>query len=259
MTTAPIPYTARRRLVLAACALALAAPLHHAAAWNWSGGEQVRGSGHVTRQSRDIGHFTGLALSVPGNVELRIGNTESVTIETDDNLQGLIETVVEDGALKIRPARRNLNLQPRMLKVVVQARGIDHLALSGSGSVDADPLRAPKLIFELGGSGSISVKGVESESLVVAVGGSGDLKAGGGNARQVSVSIGGSGNVELGQVKANSASVQMAGSGEATVWATNTLSMSIAGSGDVKYYGDPALSKSVVGSGNARRLGAAPR
>lgn len=251
-----------RLALAAACALAFAAPAQQALASSfisWGGGEQVQGSGNVTRQARQVEHFTGLAVAVPANIELRIGNTEGVTIETDDNLQALIETVVENGTLKIQPAKRNLDIRTRNLKIVVQARSIERLALVGSGSVDADPLRAATLKFDLGGSGSINVKKVEAESVAVTIGGSGDLKVGGGNARQVSVTIGGSGNVGLGRVKADSASVKVGGSGEATVWATSTLSMTIAGSGDVNYYGDPTLSKSVVGSGGARRLGAAPR
>jgi hypothetical protein len=250
------------RLTLAcACALAFAAPLQPAQAlsFSWGGGEQIEGSGHVTKQARELGHFSGIELAVPGNVELRIGNNEGVTIETDDNIQQMIETVVEDGTLKIRPAKRNLNIHTRTLKVVVQARAIERVAVAGSGSLETDALSGKELKFNLAGSGSINVKGLESEALAVKISGSGDLKVGGGSARKVSVSIGGSGNVGLGQVKAESASIKVAGSGEATVWATNALSMSIAGSGDVNYYGDPTVSKSVAGSGGARRLGTAPR
>lgn len=249
----------RRSLVLAACALAAAAPLRQARAWSFGSGEQVQGSGHVTRQVRPVGHFTGLALALPGTVELRMGNSEGVTVETDDNLQALVETEVENGTLKIRPSKRNLNLRTHTLKIVVQAREIERVTLAGSGSVNADALRAPRLQLDIGGSGSIDVKRIDAGTVAVAVGGSGDLKAGGGAARQLSVTIAGSGNADLGQVKADNASVKVAGSGEATVWATGALSMSIAGSGDVSYYGDPTLSKSVMGSGEVRRLGAAPR
>ncbi|MFL6672983.1 MAG: head GIN domain-containing protein [Massilia sp.] len=247
------------QLALGVCALAFVAPAQQALAAPGWGGERVQGSGNVTRQVRQVEHFSGLALAVPGNLELRIGNSEGVTIETDDNLQPLIETVVDGGMLKIQPARRNLNIHTRNLKIVVQARSIDRIALAGSGSVEADALRAPKLKFDLGGSGSIKVKSVETDSVAATIGGSGDLNVGGGSARQVSLTIGGSGNVDLGRVKADSASVKVAGSGEATVWAASALSMTIAGSGDVNYYGDPAISKSVLGSGGARRLGAAPR
>ena len=241
-----------------AAALACAAAPSMAGDWTW-GGEQVQGNGSIKRQARQVSHFTGLALEVPGKLELRMGDSEGVSIETDDNVLPLIETVVENGTLKIRPSKRNLNLKTRNLKIVVNARRIERLALGGSGSIDADALRAPRLNIDLGGSGDIQVRGLESDTVAVNLGGSGDFKAGEGKARKLSVSIGGSGTVDMGRVQSDSASVSVAGSGEATVWARSELSMTIAGSGDVNYYGDPRLSKSIVGSGDARRIAAAPR
>jgi hypothetical protein len=257
MNKTSLPATFLRGVVLAA-ALACAAAPSMADSWSW-GGERVEGNGSIKRQARQVSHFTGLAFEMPGKLELRLGNTEGITIETDDNLLPLVETVVENGTLKIRPSKRNLNLRTKNLKVVVTARQIERLALGGSGSIEADALRAPRLSIDLGGSGDIRVRSVESDSLAVALGGSGDFKADGGTARKLSVSIGGSGTVEMGRVQSDSVSVSVAGSGEATVWARNELSMTIAGSGDVNYYGDPRISKSVVGSGDARRIAAAPR
>ena len=257
MNKTSLSTTVLRGIVLAA-ALACAAAPSMATNWSW-GGEQVQGNGNIKRQARQVSHFTGLALEVPGRLELRMGDSEGVTIETDDNVLPLIETVVENGTLKIRPTKRNLNLRTKNLKIVVNARQIERLALGGSGSVDADALRAPRLDIDLGGSGEINVRNLDSESVAVSLGGSGDFKAGAGQARKLSVSIGGSGTVDMGRVQSDSASISVAGSGEATVWARHELSMTIAGSGDVNYYGDPRISKSVVGSGDARRIAAAPR
>lgn len=250
---------ARRSLLAACIAGSLAVTAHTVAApWSW-GGEQVQGSGRIVKQVRQVSNFHGLSLSVPAQVELRIGNTEGLTIEADDNLLPLLETVVDNGTLEIRPARRNLNFRSKSIRVVVQARSIERLALGGSGSIDADALRTGRLKVDIGGSGSVNLKGVESEVLAVSVGGSGDLKAGAGKVGALTVSIGGSGDVDLGRVQANNAKVSIAGSGEAAVWVREELAVSIAGSGDVDYYGDPRVSKSSVGSGSVRRLGAAPQ
>lgn len=250
-----------RHIVLALSALAFAVPAVQVAAspLDWIGGEKVRGNGTIKKQTRELAHFTGVSVGLPANVELRIGNSENITIETDDNLLPLIETVIESGTLKIRPIKKNMNLQTRTMRIVVQAKDVDRIALGGSGSIQSDALRGGKLQFDLGGSGSIDVKGIEGDSVAVTVGGSGNLKTGGGSVKTLSVSIGGSGDVDLGRVKAIDASVSVAGSGEATVWARDALSVTIAGSGDVNYYGDPKVSKSVVGSGGARRIGGAPQ
>jgi hypothetical protein len=250
-----------RQVVIAAAVVACAVPLTFAVAgpMDWLAGAKVQGSGKVQKQTRALAHFTGVNLNVPGDMELRLGTTESITIETDDNLLPLIESVIEDGVLKIRPVKRNTNLHTRNMKIVVMAKNIDRLALSGSGSIDADPLKAGKLQFDIGGSGSINVKGIDAEAVAISLGGSGDMKSGAGRAGSLSVSIGGSGDVDVGKVQATDASVSVAGSGEAIVWANAGLSVTIAGSGDVNYYGDPKVSKSVLGSGDVTRMGAAPR
>ncbi|WP_426211363.1 head GIN domain-containing protein [Massilia sp. TWP1-3-3] len=250
-----------RQLALAAAVVACAVPLTMAMAgpMDWIGGVKVQGSGKVVKQTRALAHFTGVNLNVPGDMELRLGNTESITIETDDNLLPLIESVIADGVLRIRPVKRNTNLHARTLHIVVYAKNIDRLALSGSGSIDSDALKGNKLQFDIGGSGSINVKGMEAEAVAISVGGSGDLKSGAGKANTLSVSIGGSGDVDVGKVQVGDASVSVAGSGEATVWANRGLSVTIAGSGDVNYYGDPKVSTSVVGSGDITRMGSSPR
>lgn len=253
--------TPLRKTVLAVALIACAVPFTQvtAAGNGWFGGEKVQGSGAIKKQTRNLAAFNGVALSVPGDMELRLGSSDSITIESDDNILPLIETVVENGTLKIQPNKRNLNLHTRHMKIVLTARNIDHISVGGSGSVQSDALKAGKLKFNIGGSGSINIQGVEADDLSVSVGGSGDFKSNGGRARNLSVSIGGSGDVDLGRVQASDASVSVAGSGEAVVWVTNNLSTTIAGSGDVNYYGDPKVSRSVVGSGSTERLGASPR
>ena len=250
-----------RHITFAIAVLAGAVTATHAMAspLDWVAGERVQGNGTIKKQARTIGHFTALSLSLPGDVELRIGNTEGITIETDDNLLPLIETVIEDGMLQVRPIKRNLNMQTRHMKITLNAKTIERLAVGGSGSITSDRLRGDKLTFHIGGSGSINVKGIDGQAVAVSLGGSGDFTSGPGTIGTLSVNIGGSGDVDAGQLKSGEASVSVAGSGAATVWASDRLSVSIAGSGDVNYYGDPQVSRSVVGSGGTKKLGSAPR
>jgi hypothetical protein len=253
---------ASRRL-LAACALtaavaAFSAPPALAFEWSFGKGEQVKGNGKIKREARQVAHFNGLSMALPGEVEVRTGNSEGLSIETDDNLLPLIETVVEDGTLKIRN-KKKVNINTRNLKIVVQTRGVDRLALGGSGSIDADRVAGSRVQFDVGGSGSVKVGKAEGETISINLGGSGDLKVIEGAARSLSATIGGSGTIDMARVRLDKASVNLAGSGEATLWVNKSLDMTVAGSGDVNYYGDPQVSKTVVGSGSARRLGPAPR
>jgi hypothetical protein len=227
--------------------------------WLWGGGETVKGSGTVKKQDRTLGHFTGIALALPAQVEVRIGSTEGVSIETDDNLLPLVATKVEGGTLQIRPERDRLELRPTTLKVIVQAKNIEQLAVGGSGTIRSDAIRSPRLQLSVGGSGAIEVAGAESDRVSAEMGGTGSVKVGGGATRRFEVAIGGSGGVQAGQLRADEVEVSIGGSGDVTVWAREKLSVAIAGSGDVAYWGDPKVKMQVVGSGGTKRLGAAPK
>lgn len=244
-------------IAFAAACVAVALPASQAVAGNgWFSSERVQGNGSVKKQVREVSKFNGVSFGLPGSMEVRLGQTEGVTVEADDNLLPMIETVVENGTLKVRPIKKHLSLDSRQIKIVVTAKEVDTLSQGGSGTIESDALKGQKLTFAIGGSGTINVKGIEAERVSVAIGGSGNFKVGSGWANKVSISIGGSGDVQLGDVKAGDVSVSVAGSGQSTVWAKDSLSYTIAGSGDINYYGDPRISKTVIGSGGANRLGA---
>jgi hypothetical protein len=259
--TAHFPNRRLRRLMLAAATfslgLAVATLPMDASALEWFSGSKIVGSGKLQTQHRDPGHFDAIALGMSGNVEVRLGDTDSVTVATDDNILPEIETVVENGTLRIRPLKKDARLAPTSLHFIVQAKQIEKLSLGGSGSITAAELRAPKLRFDIGGSGSIEVGRLKSDLVGVSLAGSGVFKAGGATA-ELNVSLAGSGRVQAGQLAANQAKVNIGGSGQAVIWAKQDLRVSVSGSGDVDYYGDPELSKSVSGSGKVRRLAAQP-
>jgi hypothetical protein len=263
-TTGPAVSSSRRQAIAVtlAAAMAFTASSTPASPLSWligGKGKRVTGSGHVQQQTRQPGPFDGVALGLAGTAELRIGDSESITVETDDNLLPLIETVVENGMLKIRSRDEGTRLAPTRLRFVIQAKHITRLAVGGSGSIVAGTLAGDAARFDVGGAGSISVNKLQLEHATVAIGGSGHFNAGG-RAGELKISIGGSGQADTGALDADSVSVSIGGSGQATVSARQALAASIGGSGNVEYYGDPGqLSKSVAGSGSITRIGPAPK
>ena len=251
MNTTP-PRALRTLIIAAALLVPLAAA--QAAPFGWLGGDNLTGSGHVARETRQPGRFHGVSLAVSGSVEVRTGGDETVTIEADDNLLPLIETVVEDGVLQIRPVKKNAQLDPRRLKVTVQARAIDSLGVAGSGAVRADRLRGDKVVLELAGSGLIDAGTIEAKSVSIEVAGSGNVRAAGA-VDSLDVSLAGSGKADVGRLAAREVAANVSGSGVATVTARQSLAAAITGSGNIAYYGDPQLSRAITGSGTVRRLG----
>lgn len=201
--------------------------------------ERVTGSGTAATQSRDVSQVRSVGLAVPGTLDIVQGEREALSITGDDNVLPLVETVVEQGALRIRfREARSLSVTPRVpLRFTLQVRTLEGIAIAGSGDVRAERLEVPKLRVSVSGSGNTLL---------------------GGKVQSLDVDVAGSGNVKASKLEASRATISIAGSGDARLWVREGLSASIAGSGNVDYYGDAKLTTSIVGSGRVRRLAASP-
>ena len=235
-----------------AFALALVARPAQGADWG-----AVKGSGTITKVARSVSAFNTLALELPAKLEIVQGDTEGLTIETDDNIAPLIETLVEHGELKLRFKQRHTSINVRSLRITVQARNLQGLSISGSGEIRAAALKADSLRCAIAGSGSMQLGMLDVDKLALSIGGSGDFDAAG-RAAAIDASIAGSGSLRAPRLAASRIKLSIAGSGDARVWAKETLAVNIAGAGDVAYYGDAQVSQSVLGSGSIKRLGSAP-
>lgn len=222
------------------------------------GGKTIKGSGVMKTESRNVSGFTGVALSVPAKVEVVQGASEGISLEGDDNILPLIETVVENGALKIRFTEKNMSVNSKALKATVNVKSLDGLSVAGSGDIHAANVKTSNLKSSIAGSGDIHVANLDADTLKISISGSGNFSAAG-KAKSVETNVAGSGDVKLGKLETASARASIQGSGDVTVWAKESLTVSIAGSGDVKYYGDAQVTKSVAGSGSVKRLGATPQ
>lgn len=228
-----------------------------ATAWEWGWGAKVSGSGNIKTEARSVSGFTGVSMSIPGKAEIVQAGSEGVSIETDDNILPLIETVVEDGKLKIRFKDRNMSVSTKTLRLTINVKKLESLAVARSGDLHAAKLQVAKLKASIAGAGDVRIASLDADTLTLSIAGSGDFSAGG-KASTVEGKIAGSGNVRIEKLAANNVKLSIAGSGDAKVWAKDTLTISVAGSGDVAYYGDAKVTQSVAGSGSVKRLGSAP-
>ena len=250
------------RLLSALSSLALAGVMGllvtPAQAGDWFGNKTVAGSGNTSSVKRELAPFHGIAISLPGKIELVQGNIEGVVVEGDDNHLPLVETSVNNGKLNIRMAKGMALPGNAKIKVTVHARTVESLSLSGSADLSSARLMAPKLASNIAGSGSITISDLQSDDLKVSIAGSGSFEAQGA-AKAMDVSIAGSGDVSTAKLSTQDTKVSIAGSGDAVVWVRKGLSVSIAGSGEVRYYGEGNLrDASTRGSGRVKQLGTAP-
>jgi hypothetical protein len=209
------------------------------------------------QETRNVSGFTGLALSAPLNADVVQGDSEGLVLEGDPEYLARIETVVENGTLKIRDKSRDRVWNMAKIRAHVRMKTIEGLAIAGSGDISAQSLQAKDLRVSISGSGDVRIGALSAATLSVSISGSGDLSVAG-KADRTETSIAGSGDLKAAKLDTREARISIAGSGDAVLWAREALSVSIVGAGDVRYYGDPAMKKSVIGSGSVKRLAANP-
>ncbi|WP_310385485.1 head GIN domain-containing protein [Roseateles sp.] len=246
-----------RRSIHVAASITLLAVVAPAQAWTWGFNEQVKGSGEVVSETRDLGGFDAISLSGSYKVLVRQGPAVKLEVKADTNLLPLIETRVVEGSkgrtLEIGTKKGfsfSSKTEPQIILVMPQLRS---LAIAGSGDVRVEAMKTPELHASVSGSGDIDLVDFSSESLSVQVSGSGDIKASG-RTGSFSLSVAGSGDVDARGLQADAVKASIAGSGNASVHAVNSLKISIAGSGDIGYLGSPKVSSSVAGHGVITKL-----
>ena len=214
----------------------------------------TKGSGKVVTESRIVSGLDSVVLEGSGELIITQGDTESLSVEAEDNLLPLITTDVSGGTLTIGFRRGEVVQATKPIVYRLNLSTLRGLTLSGSGSVRSDSLTADSLRVSLSGSGSITLQKVTATDLVVDLSGSGSIVTAG-EAKQLDASLSGSGSYKAPDMKSSTAKVSISGSGSVTVWAQESLATDISGSGSVAYYGKPAVTSTGSGSGSVKSLG----
>jgi uncharacterized protein YaaQ len=213
-----------------------------------SGG--VKGTGSIEKETRDVKDFKGVNLMSSGNVFLKKGTTFSVVVETHKNIAELLETVNDNGTLKIRFKNNIGNIHYDKLNIYVEAPSIETIDLSGSGDIMADnAISNAGLAIDLSGSGRIELKEGGYTQLTANLGGSGSIALSG-TAENGVYAITGSGNIDMKNMKAKAVKAEVTGSGNIYCHADAELDAAITGSGNIEYSGDAVVKSRVTGSGS---------
>jgi hypothetical protein len=214
----------------------------------------VRGSGDLITETRQVSNFDSIDLSGVGEVIITQGGSESLSIETDDNVMKHLKIVVENGTLKLGFEEGFQSITPTRLVFSVGVDDLTGLTVSGSGDIKADALEADQLSVIVSGSGSVQVANLLASKVTVDISGSGKVNLGGDATAQV-VTISGVGEYLAGDVCSKSVEIDVSGSGNATVCVIETLDTNISGSGSINYYGRPSINSAGSGSGTLNSLG----
>jgi len=211
----------------------------------------VVGNGNIIKQDRAASGFTKVEVSGSFQVLLIQGETESLTIETDENLFEHINSVVKNGELTIS-TRKNLH-SAKPVKIIISFKNLDEIELSGAIKLTGkDTLRFDK--FEIDGSGSSKINmDLYCRTMIAEFSGSSEMELRG-ESLQSDFKISGSGVINTLEFGTDIINVDISGSGRAQVKANKKLNVQISGSGRIEYTGNPQIKQEISGSGSVNHI-----
>ena len=202
---------------------------------------------------RDVRGFDRVEVSVPGELILTQGSTESLEIAASAADLARISTVVRGGTLYIGQVRQDDS--PRGPAVFrLSMKQVAGLRTTSVCTIRADAVTADSLRISIQSTGSVVVKSLKARTLDVEMNSSGDCSLAGTVERQ-SVLLNSSGSYLAPDLASREATVRLNSSGDATIRVSQILSASLSSSGDVRYHGNPTkVSATTASSGQVVKL-----
>jgi hypothetical protein len=212
----------------------------------------IKGSGDIITESRDVSGFDKVTLAGFGDVTIEIGDQESLTVTTDDNIMSYVETEVKNNTLvlSLDDPGWNSGFNPTDgIKYELVVTELSRVNVSGAGRVEVNDLETEKLRVDLSGAGSFEINSLTADEFVVNQSGAGTIFASG-QVKGQELTSSGVGSYHATELESETAIVEFSGAGSASLWVTELLDISISGVGNVIYYGSPRIIQNVSGVGN---------
>jgi hypothetical protein len=115
-------------------------------------GPSIKGNGHVTTETREIGDFNKIKVSTGLHVVLVQSDRELVTVEADENLHAAIRTEIKRNELNIFTDERIR--KAKMVQLTVEFTDLDQLKSSSGSHVGTDGTVKVKKLATTASSGS---------------------------------------------------------------------------------------------------------
>jgi len=212
---------------------------------------QIRGDQNVIRKSRNVGTFHSVVVKNGIDAFIQQGNTQSIEIETDNNLHEYLMTEVNGGVLKIY-FDRNISSR-RASNAYITVTDLKLLEVSGGGDVEStETIKVGDIEISVSGGGDLNFD-LEANNLECNVSGGGDAEMAT-KAQSVKINISGGGDLDLG-AEAGNFEGTISGGGDADIAlgaATKKVQLNISGGGDLDLGTEAEnISVMVTGGGDA--------
>lgn len=212
----------------------------------------VKGSGKVVEENRKVKAFNTISIEGIGKVIYSKGETQKVSVVTDDNIMEYIKTETKGGTLKVSCAK-HAAIKPSKLEIRVTSPSLD--GFSGKGAISFlsdDAIVTKGFSLALIGKATADVD-LTAESLKTSLTGKGRISLTG-DINQHTISMTGEGRIKGLDLQSKLTSVSATGKGFADLNVTDTLSLDMKGKITIQYKGTPEVQKKSVGKNSVTRI-----
>jgi hypothetical protein len=207
----------------------------------------VTGSGRVVERAVPASAFDRLRVEGAFDVQVTLGEPESVTVRIDDNLVDRLDAGITDGTLHIRleppTSVRDATLEANVVVSVLS--GIEVAGASSvrvAGSLETDDLR-----LEVAGASTLDLL-VDATSIDLGVYGASTVTLGG-SASELTSIVAGASSVSALDLTAGTLDADIEGASTLIVNVTTSISARVSGASTLLYGGTPEiLSQDVTGA-----------
>jgi len=218
-------------------------------------GKRVNGNGNITTREHRTGQFHSVDVSGAIHVYVKQDSVmQPVKVETDENLQDLVEVYESNGVLYVSP-ENNYNLNPtKSITVYVSAPHYKGLEVSGASWIRSENKLVSNETFDLGASGASEIKlEVKAPRINAEISGASAVTLAG-EARDLNLEGSGASSFKCMDLLTENTTVGISGASSADVFASVKLNVDASGASGVKYRGAAAVTQDVSGASNVKKL-----
>ena len=212
----------------------------------------VTGSSNMIKKNKAVDNFKAVDAGSSFEVIVKLGNSNAVEIEADDNIMPFVEIKNVNGVLKIR-LTGNRNFRDAHLKVIVNAIAINWLKASGAASIKVEDVLTDKdqIKVDISGAATVHAK-VDAPKIDVQVSGAGYAELEG-RTRYFNSNLSGSASMKAGSLLSEATTIEASGAASAHVHSSVSLKAKASGAASVFYVGGGVTNFSVSGAAKVER------
>lgn len=208
------------------------------------------GSGNVTTITRNIEGFDGISASSGINVYLDSSLKNTLKIEAEDNIAGLVRTEISGDVLKVYLDGCRRNSKP--IDVYVPSKNLRQITANSFGKIiGKSKITGDKILIDSSSAGDVDI-GVDAKEIDVRSSSAGEITING-TCGKLTADASSSGHINAGKLISNDAIAKASSAGVIRIYASDSIKADASSAGRIEYLGDPKLADISQSSGGVVR------